>query len=183
MAAAVGLFACVSMVVGLCAKHAVSKISKNSAKECNSTYRDDLSNITLSCSSPLAKKILNKISSGLVPKSPPGSPLRTSKKILATISSKAITPFLKTTKKGDEEEDSYSDDEEFSGFGEEGVWQKCILMGDKCEPLDFSGAIYYDHQGNQIPALPRSPKTASSPLPSFTFPVLRVDCDSDLVAV
>lgn len=50
--------------------------------------------------------------------------------------------------------------------GEEGVWQKAILMGDKCEPLDFSGVIYYDIKGEQLNEIPmRSPR--ASPLPGY----------------
>ncbi|KAI3423487.1 uncharacterized protein J3R85_010984, partial [Psidium guajava] len=52
------------------------------------------------------------------------------------------------------------------GFGEGGLWQKAILMGDKCRPQEFSGAIYYDSYGNQLPEPPKS-QTAASPLPSF----------------
>ncbi|KAG6475129.1 hypothetical protein ZIOFF_064347 [Zingiber officinale] len=32
---------------------------------------------------------------------------------------------------------------------DEGVWRREILMGEKCQPLDFSGAIYYDAFGRQ----------------------------------
>lgn len=41
-------------------------------------------------------------------------------------------------------------------------------MGDKCQPLDFSGVIYYDNEGNRVSELPsRSPR--ASPLPSFAY--------------
>jgi len=45
------------------------------------------------------------------------------------------------------------------------LWKKTILMGEKCKPLQFSGAIFYDNEGNQI----------SKPLklPTFTFSSLR----------
>lgn len=49
---------------------------------------------------------------------------------------------------------------------EHGLWQKEILMGGKCEPLDFSGVIYYDCNGrllNEVP--PRSPR--GTLLPSY----------------
>ncbi|KAJ0981207.1 hypothetical protein J5N97_009462 [Dioscorea zingiberensis] len=32
----------------------------------------------------------------------------------------------------------------------DGVWRKTILMGEKCKPLDFSRAIYYDSEGRQL---------------------------------
>lgn len=31
------------------------------------------------------------------------------------------------------------------------VWRKTILKGDKCRPLEFSGQILYDSEGNQMP--------------------------------
>lgn len=49
---------------------------------------------------------------------------------------------------------------------EHGLWQREILMGGKCEPLDFSGVIYYDCNGrllNKVP--PRSPR--GTPLPVY----------------
>jgi len=51
-------------------------------------------------------------------------------------------------------------------FGDGGVWQKAILMGDKCQPLDFSGVIYYDGSGKQLNEVPlKSPR--ASPLPAY----------------
>ncbi|GAB4845336.1 hypothetical protein Ancab_038744 [Ancistrocladus abbreviatus] len=38
------------------------------------------------------------------------------------------------------------------------LWQRTILMGDKCQPLDFSGVIYYDADGNRLPEPPKSPR-------------------------
>ncbi|KAJ4771097.1 Pentatricopeptide repeat-containing protein [Rhynchospora pubera] len=46
------------------------------------------------------------------------------------------------------------------------VWRNTILMGEKCRPLNFSGAIHYDSDGNPTP-VPRSPM--HSPLPYFTY--------------
>lgn len=81
----------------------------------------------------------------------------------------------------EEEEEDYEDaDQESSGEeergqgkkeGGEGVWKKTILMGEKCQPLDFSGVIYYDSEGRRLRELPpRSPMR--SPLPSISFPVV-----------
>ncbi|KAE8723601.1 putative Oleosin [Hibiscus syriacus] len=54
-------------------------------------------------------------------------------------------------------------------IGDGGVWQRAILMGDKCRPLDFSGVIYYDSKGNQVEELPfRSPR--ASPMPAYLSP-------------
>ncbi|XVF50658.1 hypothetical protein PTKIN_Ptkin04bG0119600 [Pterospermum kingtungense] len=91
-----------------------------------------------------------------VPKSP------RPKQLLATISNKAVK--LVHRKKHDEENGKHDvgDDE----FGDGGVWQRAILMGDRCEPLDFSGVIYYDSKGNQLDELPiRSPR--ASPMPGY----------------
>ncbi|XP_010037342.1 uncharacterized protein LOC104426098 [Eucalyptus grandis] len=56
--------------------------------------------------------------------------------------------------------------EEVAGDG--GVWQRTILMGDRCQPLNFSGVIYYDENGNRLDQLPpRSPRHPASPLPGY----------------
>jgi hypothetical protein len=57
--------------------------------------------------------------------------------------------------------------EEAGGYEEDGLWQKSILMGEKCQPPEFSGVIFYDGRGNQLPQMPRSPR--ASPLPSISF--------------
>ncbi|KAF3334895.1 hypothetical protein FCM35_KLT21499 [Carex littledalei] len=31
-----------------------------------------------------------------------------------------------------------------------GIWQRQIMMGEKCQPLDFSGVIYYDINGHYV---------------------------------
>ncbi|KAK2404017.1 nucleolar protein [Trifolium repens] len=45
------------------------------------------------------------------------------------------------------------------------LWKKTILMGEKCQPLEFPGAIFYDSEGNQLSEPPRTPR--SSHLMSF----------------
>ncbi|XP_076937567.1 uncharacterized protein LOC143605284 [Bidens hawaiensis] len=75
-------------------------------------------------------------------------PTRTPKKLISSISNKAMKLCQR------------------KNTGEDGVWRKEILMGDKCEPLDFSGVIYYDKDGNILSECPmRSPR--ASPLPGF----------------
>ncbi|KAK8521360.1 hypothetical protein V6N13_077467 [Hibiscus sabdariffa] len=82
------------------------------------------------------------------------------KQLLTTISNKAIM-LVQRKKHGG----GYGKDEE-EEYGDGGVWQRSILMGDKCQPLDFSGVIYYDSKGNQLDELPvRSPR--ASPLPGY----------------
>ncbi|KAI3951011.1 hypothetical protein MKW92_047157 [Papaver armeniacum] len=44
--------------------------------------------------------------------------------------------------------------------GKDVLWQKSIMMGEKCQPPDFSGVIYYDSQGHQVGEMPRSPRSA-----------------------
>ncbi|XP_076905667.1 uncharacterized protein LOC143561475 [Bidens hawaiensis] len=88
-----------------------------------------------------------KASKKLKPKSKisPGTP----KKLISCISNKAMKL---SHRKNNTEED--------------GVWRKGILMGDKCEPLDFSGVIYYDKDGNILSECPmRSPR--ASPLSGY----------------
>jgi hypothetical protein len=40
------------------------------------------------------------------------------------------------------------------------LWKKTILMGEKCQPLEFPGAIFYDSEGNQLSEPPRTPRTS-----------------------
>ena len=100
---------------------------------------------------------------------PPKSPLATPKRILTSITSSIKPNNKKINKNGSEEGDHQRGD----GSGEGGLWQKNILMGEKCQPLEFSGVIYYDNYGNKISEIPRSPRaSASNALQgSFSFPV------------
>lgn len=38
---------------------------------------------------------------------------------------------------------------------EEAVWKRTIIMGERCRPLEFSGKISYDENGNSIVESPR----------------------------
>jgi hypothetical protein len=97
------------------------------------------------------------------------SPLASPKKLVTTISNQA-NPFTYKKKGGDESEaDIGARVLPEGGFGEGGLWQKGILMGEKCRPPEFSGVIHYDSSGNKLSEPPpRSPR--ASPLPSFLFP-------------
>ncbi|KAF8378484.1 hypothetical protein HHK36_029826 [Tetracentron sinense] len=98
------------------------------------------------------------------------STLPSSKQLLKTISDKAIL-FLHKRRVAEEPEAGDRAEAE-QGFGDGGLWQRNILMGEKCQPPDFQGVIYYDSHGNQISELPpRSPR--NSPLPNFSFPVAK----------
>ncbi|GLT44145.1 hypothetical protein SLA2020_180600 [Shorea laevis] len=89
------------------------------------------------------------------------------KKLLKTISNKAIT-FAHRKKRGE----SGGEEE----FGDGGVWQREIMMGDKCQPLDFSGVIYYDNSGKRVAQIPaRSPRTSASPMPAYLSEARKTD--------
>ncbi|KAB2633683.1 hypothetical protein D8674_029930 [Pyrus ussuriensis x Pyrus communis] len=92
--------------------------------------------------------------------------MRKPKQLMSTISNKAIT-FLHRKKIGEESDSRgrlHAEEEEEWGDG--GVWQRSILMGDKCEPLAFSGVIYYDIDGKKLNGAPiRSPR--ASPMPGY----------------
>ncbi|XP_010265287.1 PREDICTED: uncharacterized protein LOC104603057 [Nelumbo nucifera] len=97
------------------------------------------------------------------------SPLATPKQLLTTFSNKAI-PFRHKKRVSEESETGAGAKD--GEFGDGGLWQRTILMGEKCQPPDFSGVIYYDTNGkllNEIP--PRSPR--ASPLPRHAFPAAR----------
>ncbi|GMJ14915.1 hypothetical protein like AT1G49000 [Hibiscus trionum] len=94
----------------------------------------------------------------------PNSPLKSPrpKQLLTTLSNKAIK-FVHRKRQGEGNGRDAEAEEEIGGGG---VWQRAILMGGKCQPLDFSGVIYYDSKGNQVEELPfRSPR--ASPMPSY----------------
>ncbi|CAL5096528.1 unnamed protein product [Urochloa decumbens] len=45
--------------------------------------------------------------------------------------------------------------------GEVALWSRRILMGERCQPLDFAGAIHYDSFGRRLARTP-TPRSASS---------------------
>ncbi|KAH7650610.1 hypothetical protein IHE45_20G000500 [Dioscorea alata] len=79
-------------------------------------------------------------------------------------------PFFKHKKnrkriRSPQDEEKEEVEEEYGG----GVWRRSILMGEKCQPLDFSGVIYYDNNGKQLSEIPTPRSPLRSPLPSFAF--------------
>ncbi|XP_051145908.1 uncharacterized protein LOC127261656 [Andrographis paniculata] len=104
----------------------------------------------------------------------PKVPLLSPKQLIATISQKAMTPLAhgkKTPAPGQESDVFYKGTQE-----ESGLWQKAILMGEKCQPPEFSGVIYYDYSGNRISEMPKSPRPGSmSPLRNFNFAVQKTE--------
>ncbi|EPS62324.1 hypothetical protein M569_12470 [Genlisea aurea] len=86
--------------------------------------------------------------------------------VLALCAKKSNNPISRK-KTGGSSSNSDDSDSKFSLIVEEevvGVWQKAILMGEKCEPPKFSGAIFYDYEGNRVPEMPKSPKPRPPPL-------------------
>jgi len=49
------------------------------------------------------------------------------------------------------------------------LWKKTILMGEKCQPLQFPGAIFYDSEGNQLSMPPKSPRFTFSHSPTLSL--------------
>ncbi|XXG74347.1 hypothetical protein AAC387_Pa07g3089 [Persea americana] len=113
-----------------------------------------------------AGRVSRRIGSGEASGSRLGArtPLSALRKLLMTLSDKAAPLLHRKKIAGEEKQDSY---------GAGGLWQRDILMGEKCQPLDFSGAIYYDNQGKRLTGLPpRSPRGGSSPMvQSYPFQV------------
>ncbi|OVA05044.1 hypothetical protein BVC80_1211g120 [Macleaya cordata] len=92
----------------------------------------------------LKKIVIEHINPNLTSKSLLASP----RQLITTIRIKVI-PFLHKKRFGNKGEKKVED----------GLWQKNILMGEKCQLPDFSGVIYYDCEGNQLSELPpRSPR-------------------------
>ncbi|KAF9664069.1 hypothetical protein SADUNF_Sadunf17G0117900 [Salix dunnii] len=49
------------------------------------------------------------------------------------------------------EQDEGCDDGSGDDDGSEEIWRRSIIMGERCRPLDFSGKIIYDSEGNLVP--------------------------------
>ncbi|XP_020595859.1 uncharacterized protein LOC110035889 [Phalaenopsis equestris] len=62
-----------------------------------------------------------------------------------------------TLRKGFSRHSMRTMEEENEEQEEEEMWKKTILMGEKCQPLEFSGAIYYDSKGSKLAMPLRSP--------------------------
>ncbi|RZS25437.1 hypothetical protein BHM03_00058645 [Ensete ventricosum] len=75
----------------------------------------------------------------------------------------SLIPFLSNRRIADDKKRHLCGEKEEEAGG---VWQKTILMGEKCQPLDFSGAIHYDSSGRQL-STPRTP--LRTPMTSFAF--------------
>ncbi|GFY86738.1 hypothetical protein Acr_05g0003770 [Actinidia rufa] len=78
-------------------------------------------------------------------------------RLQSNISSKALLMVKKMSwRKVRDEEEEEGEEEELEGFdGDEALWRRTIIMGEKCRPLEFSGKILYDVNGNLLPNSPR----------------------------
>ncbi|RCV08037.1 hypothetical protein SEVIR_1G299100v4 [Setaria viridis] len=95
--------------------------------------------------------------------------------VAASFSPRAIVPFLGgggvikkvlSSPSSKSKRRRKAEDELSFEWEDDGVWRKEIMMGERCQPLDFSGAIHYDAEGRRLeqPPTPRSP--LRSPLPA-----------------
>ncbi|KAI8534537.1 hypothetical protein RHMOL_Rhmol10G0098000 [Rhododendron molle] len=75
---------------------------------------------------------------------------KTISRLQSNISSKALlmVKMISWSKVRDDEEEEEEMD------GDEAVWRRKIMMGERCRPLDFSGKILYDSHGNLLPNTP-----------------------------
>ncbi|KAI3719922.1 hypothetical protein L6452_20828 [Arctium lappa] len=157
----IGLFFIASAVVALCANHA-RRVSRKEAANKDGVVGN------------IDKRFDSGENDHYEEKFPPKSPLRSPKQLITTISNKAMNSLVVNHKRGGGGHDVGGRAVE-EGFGEGGLWQKEILMGEKCQPPEFSGVIFYDCDGHQVsefpPRSPRSPRVA--PSPDFTFPVIK----------
>jgi hypothetical protein len=87
--------------------------------------------------------------------------------------SRAVVPLtrkaLSWSKRGRKTATGADSSEEWSfeaSAAGDGVWRKEILMGERCQPLEFSGAIYYDAEGRRLGAPPTPRTPLRSPLPA-----------------
>ena len=140
------LFIHVSCVVSFCTKQG------------DNAYQQSQSASIVHKLSPFTpRKIIKKINKAIAPymcmktkpqeEPSPNTSRKTTRKI-----GKVMVPYICIKIKNQEDEGC--------------LWKKTILMGDKCQPLEFSGAIFYDSEGNQISELPRSPRSSAFGSPS-----------------
>ncbi|KAG8373780.1 hypothetical protein BUALT_Bualt11G0060700 [Buddleja alternifolia] len=74
-------------------------------------------------------------------------------KMKSRLSSKALLMAKMISWRKVEDEEAKAEEEYcYEDEGENGaVWRKTIIKGEKCRPIDFSGKIMYDCNGNLLP--------------------------------
>ncbi|KAK3012576.1 hypothetical protein RJ639_009725 [Escallonia herrerae] len=77
-------------------------------------------------------------------------------KLHSSISSKALlmVKMISWRQVRDEEEVGGGGGDFDGGDDGEAVWRRTIIMGERCRPLEFSGKILYDSNGNPLPESP-----------------------------
>lgn len=70
------------------------------------------------------------------------------KKFSSNISSKTHHMIIKMTSWRKKDGVGFNDDDDDD---DDAIWRKGIIMGGRCQPLDFSGKILYDCDGNLLP--------------------------------
>ncbi|KAK9676138.1 hypothetical protein RND81_11G057000 [Saponaria officinalis] len=153
---AIGLFISIFALVALCAKHTTKSLKRPPPYKKND-LPDTKSSIDL-------QDNYNKV---------PKSALSTPKRLLSNISNLSLKSNKKNNDQKENEEMIEESKDTFNNEG--GLWQKNILMGEKCQPLEYSGVIYYDHHGNQTAEIPRSPRISGvvSQRGSFSLPIAK----------
>ena len=82
----------------------------------------------------------------------------------------------------DDDHQEYSGGDD-SGGEEGGLWRRAILMGERCKPLDFPGAIHYDSFGRRLPAAPAPPPRGGKAAPGAGALLCRSARDVDEAAL
>ncbi|KAL9246217.1 hypothetical protein vseg_019780 [Gypsophila vaccaria] len=163
---AIGLFISIFALVALCAKRG-TKSPKGPL------YDDDNNDLydTKSTSSNDVQSNNTRV---------PKSALSTPKRLLSTLSNLSLKSNKKNSDRNENEDMTEEAKDTFNDEG--GLWRKNILMGEKCQPLEYSGVIYYDNNGNRTADIPRSPRISGvvSQRGSFTHPIIANGNDSSL---
>ncbi|KAL0450064.1 UNVERIFIED_CONTAM: hypothetical protein Slati_1562800 [Sesamum latifolium] len=75
------------------------------------------------------------------------------KKMDGSLSSKALLMAKMISWRKVQDDVGEAEDSDGGGDGEDddAVWKKRIMKGEKCRPLNFSGRILYDSDGNLLP--------------------------------
>ena len=82
----------------------------------------------------------------------------------------------------DDDHQEYSGGDD-SGGEEGGLWRRAILMGERCKPLDFPGAIHYDSFGRRLPAALAPPPRGGKAAPGAGALLCRSARDVDEAAL
>ncbi|KAJ7525516.1 hypothetical protein O6H91_17G054300 [Diphasiastrum complanatum] len=145
-------FCAILMILGLCARDSSISIETNKVTNRESDGDESPSSGSANCKSQ--KTAASRLQSS-------GS------KLLSLIKSRSTHNDRKLSNSCDqlrELEEAYSNQGQEEACWSGPLWRRTILMGEKCEPPEFSGLILYDNNGNRIPEFPaKLSKAASNP--------------------